>query len=57
VVAIFWRGGLAISGSVRLSYTSSMNRARRQAASRGEDIASLWFVQPSVTRVVPPMVA
>ena len=53
MVAIFYLGGLAINGDIRSSCTSSVNRARRRAASRGVGVASLGVVQPSGTSVAP----
>ena len=53
MVATFCLGGLAIRDGIRSSCTSSVNRARHRAASRGVGVASLGVVQPSAMPGAP----
>ena len=53
MVDTFCLGGLAINGDIRLSRTSSVNRARRGAASCGVGVMSLGVVQPSAMPGAP----
>jgi hypothetical protein len=49
VVASFCLGGLVINGDCRFSYTSSVNRARHRAASRGVGITLLGVASPTTS--------